>query len=426
MNAPGSEVTAFSPGSSIARDYLRGGIVLGRALLRPTFDIGLESDSNFLTTQAARGSTGLFTVAPGLELEVPALRSGFRLSYSPVMRFFNTSELPSSNLAHRFDGDFSTRLSPLLQLGVRWHGVRSTFDTLEFDPAREVFFSQQPFWRHDVAVQADYRLSERSSVGMTVSVNSVGFKSQPSPQDFFFDYTTTIVGLGYSHRVTPRHTVRLGFEGGTNASLRAQNALDPRLNNFRLYQPGFTILSQLTPTMTGQLGVALRVQRFPHATRSFTGPQISLSLEKSLSGNAAFSLSALHTTVLSAFNPEQGSAFAVSTGADARLSKRIGPNLSGTIGTDYQRLSFPVPVGARSSFGGVSLGQFAGSRRSDDLLGARIEIAFRAHSLATLTVGYVFHERNSTLLPFAFERSRFKMGVTLGRWIPTKINSRRF
>jgi hypothetical protein len=423
--APGSDATVFAPGSSIARDYLRGGIVLGRALLRPTLELGLEGDSNFLALAQTRGArNGVLAIAPGLDLEVPALRSGFRLLYSPLIRVLRIPELPSSNVAHRLDADVTTRLGPTLTLAVREHWTRATFETLEFDPAREVFFNPAPFWRNDLALRAEYAMTERDRLSIHVGLNRVEFSGPPRPDDLFFDYTTGTVALAYAHRASPRHTVHFDLELGRTRSRRATSARDPRLNDARLLQLGVRIRSQVTPTLRAEIQVAARRHRFPRAARSFFGPYLAFSAEREFGARLTLSLSGLRTTALSAFNPEEGNAFAVTSGLGLALAQRIGPRLAWAIGADVQRLTFPVPLGPDSTFGGISLGDFAGLRRTDHLVGARAEITFRAHELVAVQLGYIFSERDSTIAPFSFERSRFKMGLVLGRWIPGANRSR--
>ncbi len=423
--APGSDVTVFAPGRSIARDYLRGGIVLGRALLRPTLGLELEGDSNFLALAEARGArNGIFAVAPGLDLEVPALRSGFRLLYSPLIRLLRIPGLPSSNVAHRLDFDFTTRLGPAMTLAVREHWTKATFDTLEFDPAREVFFNPKPFWRNDLALRAEYAVTERDRLSASLAANRVELSGPPQPEDLFFDYTTLTVALAYVRRWRPRHTLSFDVELGHTQSRRAENALDPRLNDARLLQLGTTMRSQVTSTLRAEAHVAARRHRFPRATRSFFGPYLAFSVEREFGHRLTLSISGMRTTALSAFNPEEGNAFAVTSGLSATLAQHIGPRLAWTIGADLQRLTFPVPLGFDSNFGGVSLGTFAGVRRTDHLVGTRAEIMFRLHELLAARVGYIFHERGSTVTPFSFERGRFKIGLVLGRWIPGTATSR--
>lgn len=425
--APGSDVAVFDPGSSIARDYFRGGIVLGRALLRPTLEIGLEGDSNFLTLAETRGArNGIFAISPGLDLEMPVLRSGFRLTYAPVIRLLNIAGLPRSNVSHQANLDIVTKPAPALDLSFRVHAARAVFDTLEFDPGREVFFSAKPFWRMDAALSVSYLLSPRSTLTTLIGVNTVQFRGRPETTDLFFDHTTTRASLRYIRRLSRRHIGELGMEVATNGSLRAANALDPRLNNYRLAQPTVTILSQLTPTLTGQMSLAWRHQRFPHAVRSFSGAQISFSLEKRVGPATSIGLSGLRTSVLSAFNPEEGNSFAVSSGVEVRWAQRLGPRLSWGAGADFQRLSFPVPLSEQSSFGGSSLARFAGVRRSDSIVGGRIEGRLQLIDLTAIQLGYVFHRRGSSVSPFSFERSRFIIGFSFGRTIPTRIGTRRF
>lgn len=423
--APGSDVTVFAPGRSIARDYLRGGIVLGRALLRPTLELGLEGDSNFLALAETRGArNGIFAVAPGLDLEVPALRSGFRLMYSPLIRMLRIAGLPPSNVAHRLEFDFTTHLGPAVTLAVREHWTKATFDTLEFDPARELFFNPKPFWRNDLALRAEYALTERDRVSAYIGLNRVELSGPPQPEDLFFDYTTGTLALAYARRWRPRHTIQFDLEIGRTYSRRAENARDPRLNDARLLQLGATIRSQVMPTLRAEVQVAARRHRFPRAIRSFFGPYLAFSVEREFGHRLTLSVSGMRTTALSAFNPEEGNAFAVTSGLSAALAQRIGPRLTWTIGADLQRLTFPVPLGLDSSFGGVPLWEFAGVQRTDHLVGARAEITFRLHELLAAQVGYIFHERGSTVTPFSFERSRFKMGLVLGRWIPRTATSR--
>lgn len=423
ITAPGSDVAVFTPGSSVARDYLRGGIVLGRALLRPTLDLGLEGDSNFLTLAETRGATNsIFALAPGLDLEVPALRSGFRLVYSPVFRWLRIPELPSFNVAHRLDFDFRTRLSPALALAVREHWTRATFETLEFDPARELFFNPKPFWRNDLAVRADYELTVRDRLSAQLAVNRVELIGSPQPEDLFFDHTMWGLALSYAHGLSRRHTMQIDLELGRADSRRAENARDPRLNDARLLQVGVGLQSLLTPTLRAQVRVAARRHRFPRAAESFFGPYLAFSLERQFA-RMTLSLNGVRTTALSAFNPEAGNAFVVTSGLGVALAQRIGPRLVWTLGADVQRLTFPVPVGPDSTFGGTPLETFAGIRRTDHVVGARAEITFRIHELLAVRVGYIFHERSSTIAPFSFERSRFKMGLALGRLIPRASTS---
>ncbi|MCS6816433.1 MAG: hypothetical protein NZ746_03530 [Blastocatellia bacterium] len=419
VTAPGSDVTVFAPGRSIARDYLRGGIVLGRALLRPTLEVGLEGDSNFLTLAETRGArNGIFAIAPGVDLEVPALRSGFRLTYAPLIRVLRIAELPSSNVAHRLDVDFTTRLGPAVTLAVRDHWTKATFDTLEFDPGREIFFNAKPFWRNDLAVRAEYAVTERDRLSAHIGLNRVELSGPPRPDDLFFDYTTLTVALAYARRWRPRHTLQFDVEIGRTHSRRAENARDPRLNDARLLQVGATLRSRLMPTLRAEVQVAARRHRFPRAARNFFGPYLAVALEREFGHRLTLSISGMRTTVLSAFNPEEGNAFALTAGLSATLTQRIGPRLTWAIGAEAQRLSFPVPIGLDSSFGGVPLWEFVGVRRTDRLVGTRAEITFRLHELLAVQVGYIFYERGSTITPFSFERSRFKMGVVLGRWIP--------
>jgi hypothetical protein len=417
----------FDPGSSIARDYLRGGIVLGRALVRPTLEFGLEGDSNFLALAHTRGArNGVLTLVPGLDLEMPVMRSGFRLTYRPMLRVLNIAGLPGSNLSHRVNLDVLTRMSPVLTLSFRAHATRSVFDTLEFDPGREVFFSAKPFWRTDAALNLIYQVSARSMLNVLVGINTVQFRGKPETTDLFFDHTMRKGNLTYVRRLSPRHSLGIGMEIGTTGSLRANNALDPRLNDHRLLQPTVTLLSQLTPTLTGQFSVAWRRQRFPHAARDFSGTHVSFSLEKEVGRATSIGLSGLRTSVLSAFNPEEGNSFAVSSGLEARLTHRYGPRLRWGAGADYQRLSFPVPLGERSSFGGASLAQFAGRRRRDQIVGGRVDIHLRLIDLTAIQLGYVFHRRGSSVTPFSFERSRFIIGFSFGRTVPTRVSTRGF
>jgi len=419
LTAPGSDVTVFAPGSSIARDYLRGGIVLGRALLRPTLEVGAEGDSNFLALAETRGArNGLFAIAPGLDLEVPALRSGFRLMYSPLIRLLRIPGLPSSNVAHRLDVDVTTRVGPALTLAVREHWTKATFDTLEFDPAREVFFNPQPFWRNDLALRVEYAVTERDRVSAHIGLNRVELSGSPRPEDLFFDYTTMTFALGVAHRWRPRHTVQLDVEMGRTRSRRAENARDPRLNDAGLLQLGARLRSLLTPTLRLEVHVAARRHRFPRATRSFFGPYVAFAMEREFGRRLTLSASGVRTTALSAFNPEEGNAFAVTSGFSLALAQALGPRVGWTMGMDLQRLTFPVPLGLDSSFGSVSLGEFAGLRRTDHVVSARAEVMFRLHELLAAQIGYIFHERGSTITPFSFERSRFKMGLVLGRVIP--------
>jgi len=413
---PGASRGSWVPGTTTSVADNTGGRTFGPGILRPSFIFGAGYDDNFFYRSKDGRGIGLFTFAPRLEYEVPGEHRALRVAYEAELRRLTNGEWANGQ---KLDFDTRVEVSPFLSVSLRDHFVRSPLDPREYDPAGEVYIVGDTFSRNDAALRFDYQFDERNRFASGMGYNIVRWSDDHiAGAPLFINYREPQFDLSFERDMSERTTALAAFTFGATyagAPLRAQfNGL----NNRRRY--AFELGARTRVSQTS--GLALRVgfehdifYNAPHEN-DFNGLIFNLAYRRDLTEKTNFELTALRKTQVSAFNLEGGNARLLSTGGAARLERTFGEAMKVALSLNYQRLSFPVAIVADSTAsGGVAVGDFAGTRRHDNLYGFSFETSYRLSEYLRSRFVYNFSRRDANIPVLTFNSHRLSLVFELGR-----------
>jgi hypothetical protein len=413
---PGASRGAWVPGTTTSVADNVGGRPFGPGILRPSFVFGAGYDDNFFYRSKDGRGIGLFSFAPRLEYEVPGEHRALRVAYEAELR-----RLTNGEWANGQNLDFDTRVevSPFLSVSLRDHFVRSPLDPREYDPAGEVYIVGDTFSRNDAALRFDYQFDERNRFASGMSYNIVRWSDDHiAGAPLFINYREPEFDLSFERDMSERTTALAAFSFGATYAGAPLRAEFNGLNNRRRY--AFEIGARTRVSQTSGLAVRVGFERdnFYNAPQEndFSGLIFNLAYRRDLTEKTNFELTALRKTQVSAFNLEGGNARLLSTGGAARLEHTLGEAMKVALSLNYQRLSFPVAIVADSTAsGGVEVGDFAGTRRRDNLYGFSFETGYRVSEYLRSRFVYNFSRRDANIPVLTFNSHRLSLVFELGR-----------
>lgn len=416
IEAPGTELGVWVPGTTTSMEDEIGGRVLGKGVLRPSFLFGAQFSDNFFYRSQTGANLGVFILAPRLEYEVPGEERALRIAYESRLRKLSNGKWANG---HLLDFDMRADLTGRLRLGVREHFIRSPLDLREYDPAGETYIVGDTFNRNDFSARLDYELGQRSRLGFELGSDLVRWsESHIAAAPLFIDYDEVQAALHFERDISETTTGTLSFtfnDTDTFAPLRPQ--FDGLSDNRR-----YALEIGARTQVTDDSGLAFRIgfersdyHRAPSAN-DFRGLIFDLLYRRQLTEKTDFQLAALRKTQVSIFNNEGGNARLLTTGGSARLENAPTDALKLAVGLYYQQLGFPVAIVSDSTAsGGVFVGGFAGERRTDHLYGFSLEGVYRWSDLLRSRLVYSFSRRDSTIPVLTFNTHRVSLIFELGR-----------
>jgi hypothetical protein len=416
LEPPGARRGVWIPGTTVSERDEVGGRALGSGFLRPSFELGADYGDNYFYRSARGRNLGVFLLAPRLEYEIPGTERALRVAYETRLRRLSNGEWANG---HVFDLDGRIDVTPFFRLALREHFIRSAFDLREVDPAGEVYIFGDTFNRNDAGARAEYQITERGRLALDANYNIVRWsKDTINGAPLFIDYDELAGAISYEREISEETTAVISFTYGNSL---ADAPLRPQfngLNNFHRYLYEIGGRTQVTETsgLAFKIGYERNDFRNAPAANDFSGLVFDLRFRRDLTPSTNFELAALRKTQVSTFNLEGGNARLLSTGGSARLETAQTENLKLALGINYQQLGFPVAiVPASTASGGITIGQFAGERRTDHLYGFSLEAAYRFSELLKARFVYSFSRRDSTIPVFTFNRNRLSLVFDIGR-----------
>ncbi len=402
--APGVDATRYVPGSTVGNFFQEGTISLGRILIKPSGTISYVYESNLLALNSGYGSDRALSIVPSVEVFIPFLHDGIRLAYSFPYRQYQKFNL-AQNFEQSLNADSEFVFSPILTLGVREHFSVSAVNSQEFTPGREVIFSDSPFKRNDVGLQMTWTISENDSLGFNADWNRVFFDQQATAgQTPFYDYNQYNFGGTYKRELSERFSVF------ANGSYSQNSTGDPRdVSNSKGFGVTGGIDGAITPLITGQFGVGVTYNRYPGAvTRSATGLVFRGSFSKEITERSQVSVSMSRASNMSYF---QENAYFVTTGIGASYSRELGPRLSLSVSSGYQRNGYPLPLEASS---GVPVDLVGKDPRRDSFVDMGLGVRYRYNDWLAMDVRFDISRRFSDVPQFRFQSYRGGINLLIG------------
>lgn len=420
INSPGSDSSAIVPGSSAVPFSQTGYFKLGRAFLRPFGVLSYLYESNLLNVSNVKSSDHMVFIQPGIEAFIPAATNGIRFDYTWGYRDYKNFPL-RHKFSHALNADSRFEISPILSFSLRDHFARSSVDSREFVPGRELFFSDALFNRNDIEGQLDWALSGYNNLGFTAGWNKVVFDKlapgekvigedigilQSTPP--FYDYDEYRYGAFYRREVSP--TTNLFVDGSyLRSSTEDWRPANPA--NSRGFEVVTGIESQLTPLILGQLSVGFQRNAYPGAPdQDFNGFIFRGYLVKEFSETARISVAASRRTNHSFF---QNNSYYLTHGIGFVFSQELGPRLSYAIRPGYQRNSYPLPIIPGH---GVPVTFPTGTEhRVDHILDVSFDAQYRFTDWIAIDCQFGAVHRGSVLPDFRFTDYRAGLSLIFGR-----------
>jgi hypothetical protein len=413
---PGATRGAWVPGTTTSVADNVGGRNFGPGILRPSFVFGAGYDDNFFYRSKDGRGIGLFTFAPRLEYEVPGEHRALRVAYEAELRRLTNGEWANGQ---KLDFDTRVEVSPFLSVSLRDHFARSPLDPREYDPAGEVYIVGDTFSRNDAALRFDYQFDERNRFASGMGYNIVRWSDDHiAGAPLFINYREPQFDLSFERDMSERTTVLAALTFGATYSGAPLRAQFNGLNNRRRYAFELGARTRVSQTSGLALRVGFEHDNFYNAPQEndFDGLIFNLAYRRDLTEKTNFELTALRKTQVSAFNLEGGNARLLSTGGAARLERTLGEAVKVALGLNYQRLSFPVAIVTDSTAsGGVAVGDFAGTRRRDNLYGFSFETGYRMSEYLRSRFVYNFSRRDANIPVLTFNSHRLSLVFELGR-----------
>ncbi len=413
INPPGSDVvylpgTTLTGGSSDHDIFL--GYKVGPGSLRPYVSFMYEHDSNFFGTSQDPIAVDTYTLSPVLEYEIPGETRDFRISYNPVFRWYHNFNTPG-HMSHFLNFDSRVEVSDRLRLALRDHLARGIIETNEFDPAHELNFANQPYWRNDIGAEIGFDLSEKDELIGDVDFNRVAFDQSFNPTYFNFDTYTYSLGWLRQQWATANFYLRYAYTknltSGTNAAGRGGNSQD--------YE--FGINKQFTDRTSGNFTLGYRTTNYQNVTGSnFRSWTARASLSKQLSDRFTFDIAGNRTSAQSAFGTGIfANSFFVTNGVDAQL-RRLGERIQLTFNGGYERNQYPELSLLTTVLPDGTTLTTVGPRRLDNYYTLGADVGVVLNSKMVLDFGYNFIDRVSNLGdPFSYYAHIFRVSLNFGR-----------
>lgn len=416
LETPGASRGVWVPGTTTSVKDEVGGKPLGPGVLRPSFLFGARYDDNYFYRSTTGRQTGIFIFSPRLEYEVPGERRAFRFAYETPLRYLTKGKWLTS---HFLDFDSRVNLTRSVRLSLRDHFVNSPLDPREYDPAGEVYIVGDTFTRNDAALRLEFGVNSRNRIAADIGYNIVDWSdNRIAAAPLFINYDELTWGATFEHDFSEQ-TVGLAQFSTTYTNSTAP--LRPQFNglsNGRRYDFELGLRTQMSATSGLAVRAGYERSLFHNAPggNDFSGLIFDLTFRNNLTEKTAFEFASLRKTQVSTFNLEGGNARLVSTGASARVEHLLSEAWKLAVGANYQRLGFPIAVVRNSTAsGGLFVGDFAGSFRTDNLYGFSAEAGYRWSEFVRSRLVYDFLRRDSTLPVLTFNRNRLSLVLEFGR-----------
>ena len=400
VSAPGTDTTAYVPGSSVQHFRELRFFQLGPVLFRPSARIHYYYESNLFATPGSNSGTHGVALEPTLEAFIPLTANGIRLDYSPTFRDYSNFDL-NHKMSHTFNADSRLDLTPVLNVSVREHFTMASLETSEYVPAREVIFSDAQFKRNSISTQLNWALTDNNAVGIIGDWNHVAFEESASSEARpFFDYNQYSLGGVYRRDVSPRTGI---FVNGTYMRDQAD---DPRnIASSDGFETLVGVESQLTPLTSGQLSMGYRALSFDGAKdQNYKGAVIRGSLSKELSETIRVGVAGTRSTNLSNF---ERNAYYLTHGIGFTYQQMFGPDFLIAVNPAYQRNTYALPLAPRAGI--------TADHRVDGLYDLAVAARYRVTDLIGVEARYDLLHRSSVLPELRFTNYRAGVSLLIGQ-----------
>lgn len=272
-----------------------GGILVGRATLRPFVTASFVDADVIVSDQLEPVRDQYLQVAPGLGASLPLLGGLLSADYEARLRFF--SDIPevdtTSHLAAaRLEVPLGSRGTARLQHRF----TRATLETSIVDPGREYFYDLAPYTLNETTLGARLDLGPRLFGEGDLSLRSSRF-DEGATGFFGYDSRTARAGLGYD----------LGGDRSLLASYLYEQIPAPpdrEIVETTAHSVDLTLRGQIGPLMEGSLSAGLRSQESPLAaagSESYTGLVLGATLRRQLGHSSSLDLGLNRSTEPSFF-----------------------------------------------------------------------------------------------------------------------------
>jgi len=186
------------------------GIPLGPFLFKPSVGVGWEwKDNLFYSTTGAPVSGSILHGDANLGLVLPLSSLTVELDYRPRYQNYQGYDLSrkwSNEVALR--GSFVSPVGITLKVGYNF--LKASTNVREIDPGGEIAWSDDPFTRNSMTVDAAYWLTNRDGLSVRGSWNELAYDNPERAA--FYDNKRSSYGAGWLRQVSPNAILRLGYD----------------------------------------------------------------------------------------------------------------------------------------------------------------------------------------------------------------------
>lgn len=366
-------------GSEQGSTVNEAGIPLGAFLFSPTLELIYEGKDNIFLTDRDEVDDTVYVVRPRLMLELPVAENYFRVVYVPQWRDYADYEF-DDNWSHFVDFQAMVDTPSGFSLKINDRMVRGVLETPEVDPGRELYYSEEPFFKNQIELMMGFAFTETDFVGADVSYTTVRYDEA---NDAFYDYDLLEAGLAYRRAMNP--LASMVFTAGI-----AQNSVS-HTAEFREYDGWYGRVGfegELTPNMAGELRVGYESREFGRISDGsrpeYSGLTADMSLRYSFSDSSSFELEIGRAPYLSNY---EENAFYTADRVAASFDFGIVGDLFGTVGASWHQNQYEEESEAI----------YGGDDREDDILRWGLGLGYHFTDWLSMRANWRYEERDSNL-----------------------------
>ena len=369
------------------------GIVVGKGLLRPSFEAIVEADDNIFLTKDNKVDDIIYVARPKIEYEVPFRQSSFKVGALLQYKDFkdyelneNWSPIGSFDLLLRFSNGFS------LEVGDRV--LSGTLEVDEIDPGFEVLFGDERFRKNTANVALRYDWDTRNGFGISSKYDSLAFDQAT---DLFYDYDTFVAGASYYHKFSPlaEFNVSANYIEWTHGD-------EFRFRDSDGGEVLFGVKGSLTQTLSGSVRLGYRNLDFANndlSNEGFSSFVTELDLVQELANHASLSFLASRSANQSNYAADVN--YFTSTRGGIEYNQRIDKFFF-TLGGTYQANNY------------ATSGLLTSADRDDKILNAKVSVGYYFMKTLSLRANYRYQDRGSNLDEFDYTTNSYLLALRVG------------
>jgi|GEM_PF-1164509 len=430
------------------------GIPMGNAVFYPSVEaVYTHTDNLFLTDPNMSSvygnvSDSFWELRPTLGFEFPFKESYIRLDVGYQYKDYQTYTLTShDSYWGNFRSNFKFSNIAILRVDVSY--FRGVQEVDQFDPGYERYFANNPFYRWDASIGADFSLDKYNTFGLYGLYNTIHFAENSSYTKPWYDYDQLGGGLLWKYHFRPESSLVLNTEYLTTSP-------HSRYQDWMLYSYGdrgndswkFTVgwEGDVSRVMNGFAKIGYRSMHFKNhydwwnqsyylpyysyywwgnSFSNFSGLVFDVGLGFRVSETVKFDLTLDRAPYESTYNVNN---FYTATGGRLQIQQQISRHLFWSAGFLYQENAYPNSVQALydPSTGLPAYDEFwmtQGEFRKDKIGRAYGEIGFHLSKQISFRANYQHERRDSNIhyydvigehTPYSYSENRVSVQAQLG------------